>query len=111
MVLKILPTISLFLAVQQAHGTNNKYPKNIAYGLLASVVGDAALVWDGLFVVGMLAFGLGHFFYIKALNLKGNLLGACAKKSFGKALLVYGLAFIVWYMLLFNGLKDEVLKF
>ena len=36
------------------------------------VVGDAALVWDDFFVVGMLAFAVGHFFYIKVIIAEKN---------------------------------------
>ena len=35
---------------------------------MALVAGDAALVWDQLFVVGILFFALAHFFYIKVKN-------------------------------------------
>ena len=36
------------------------------------MVGDAAMVWDSLFLVGIIAFAVAHFFYITALNTKGK---------------------------------------
>jgi len=109
MLLKILPTIALYGAIRFGIRYTNWYQKYIAFGLAASVVGDAALVWDHLFVIGMLAFAVGHFFYIKALNLKGGILGKSAKNGLTSAVVLYGLAGCIWYFLLFPGLQDPIL--
>lgn len=42
------------------------YSKHILYGLLSSVLGDALLIWDSLFIYGMIAFIVGHVNYILA---------------------------------------------
>lgn len=42
------------------------YSKHILYGLLSSVLGDALLIWDSLFIYGMIAFIIGHVNYIVA---------------------------------------------
>jgi len=56
------------------------------------VLGDAALVWDQLFVAGILCFAAAHFFYIKALNLKGTILGSDKFRSIGLGVSLYGAA-------------------
>jgi len=111
MLLKILPTLSLPIAIRLANKAPNSYQYLVSYGLLASVLGDAALVWDQLFVVGILWFGVAHFFYIKALNLKGTFLGRDKFRSLGLGVTLYGAAFFIWFFLLRSGLQDDnVLK-
>lgn len=76
------------------------------------VLGDAALVWDQLFVAGILCFAAAHFFYIKALNLKGTILGRDKFRSIGLGVSLYGAAFLIWFLLIRAGLQDEsILKF
>ena len=36
------------------------------FGLFFGLLGDAFLVYDEFFVLGMIAFGVGHLFYISA---------------------------------------------
>eukprot|EP00088_Acartia_fossae_P068271 TRINITY_DN8623_c0_g1_i1.p1 TRINITY_DN8623_c0_g1~~TRINITY_DN8623_c0_g1_i1.p1 ORF type:complete len:238 (+),score=40.58 TRINITY_DN8623_c0_g1_i1:40-753(+) len=114
MLLKIAPTVSLYVGLEQRFkelgDDRNGYQKNLGYGLLASVVGDAALVWDSLFLVGMVAFATGHFFYIRALQLKTrSFFGSSIFYSIGLGVVLYGLAALIWHMLLRTGLQDDVL--
>jgi len=110
LLLKVIPTLCLYFGVKQG-GVESHYLRNIARGLLASAAGDAALVWDSLFIVGILAFAVGHFFYIKALGYKGGLLGRDSVRSVGLGTILYGLALLIWYTMLRTGLQeDSVLK-
>ncbi|KAF6216787.1 hypothetical protein GE061_001137 [Apolygus lucorum] len=46
----------------------NRYSKKIFLGLLFSSIGDALLTMDDAFILGMVAFGVAHLFYISALG-------------------------------------------
>jgi uncharacterized membrane protein YhhN len=114
LILKIAPTVSLYFGIYQGFKNINKnrkiYQMNIAYGMLASVVGDAALVWDSLFLVGMVGFAAAHYFFILALHSKGRpFFGDNFLSSVGLGVVLYGLATIIWYILLRPGLQDDVL--
>jgi len=118
MLLKIAPTVALYYGVlrksRKVHENSFRkgYYNNIAYGLLASVVGDAAMVWDSLFLGGIIAFAVAHYFYITALNTKGKgVFGNDFLKSVGLGCVIYGLAAIIWYTLLKPGLQDDLILY
>lgn len=75
-VLKCLPTFTLCIFVLWYDGfsfTNTRsYSKCVLGGLVASMLGDAFLVYadDGYFLHGMAAFGLAHISYICAFGFK-----------------------------------------
>ncbi|XP_023011937.1 lysoplasmalogenase TMEM86A [Leptinotarsa decemlineata] len=77
-ILKCLPIVSLMLFVL-LHGMNlkdeYKYSRRILTGLIFCCIGDALLIWNNYFDLGMLAFIIGHVEYVRAfgfrpLNLK-----------------------------------------
>lgn len=109
LILKVLPIISLWHTVSTAAVTS--YQRNIAYGLLASAVGDAALVWNSLFVVGMVAFAIGHSFYILALASRTTVPADQTFSRLTKALFLYGITVLVWWTVLRPGLQEPELKF
>lgn len=73
MFLKCLPILSLLLFVLM-HGMSlgNEYTfsRRILIGLIFSCIGDGLLVWRELFLHGMVAFGIGHMFFISAFGFK-----------------------------------------
>lgn len=71
--LKCLPILSLILFTfwhESSTGIKIKYTKYIQVGLAFGCIGDAFLVWPGYFAPGMIAFGIGHVFYILAFGLQ-----------------------------------------
>ncbi|KAL0273295.1 UNVERIFIED_CONTAM: hypothetical protein PYX00_005998 [Menopon gallinae] len=72
LVVKCLPIFSLAGAVFSSTDkrTGSGIHKLIFYALIASSVGDACLVWDKSFPLGMVAFAIAHCFYIKAFGFK-----------------------------------------
>lgn len=72
-VLKCLPIVSLMLFVLlhgMSLGDEYKYSRRILTGLIFCCIGDAFLIWHHYFDVGMLAFIVGHVYYISAFGFK-----------------------------------------
>ncbi|KAJ8982988.1 hypothetical protein NQ317_001429 [Molorchus minor] len=72
-ILKCLPIISLMLFVVlhgMSLGEEYKYSRRILTGLIFCCIGDAFLIWQQYFDVGMLAFIIGHIYYISAFGFK-----------------------------------------
>ncbi|XP_059809200.1 lysoplasmalogenase-like protein TMEM86A [Hypanus sabinus] len=72
---KCLPTLCLaFFILAHSWGVGKTHPhsKKFVLGLLSSALGDVFLTWgdQGFFNHGVLAFGIGHVFYITALGLR-----------------------------------------
>ncbi|XP_037744332.1 lysoplasmalogenase [Chelonia mydas] len=70
---KSLPLLSLiFFLKAQAWGDGAWTPsaRRVCWGLVFSSVGDTCLVWQQLFLPGMVAFALAHVCYIWALGLR-----------------------------------------
>ncbi|XP_064630636.1 lysoplasmalogenase TMEM86A-like [Lineus longissimus] len=67
-VAKCLPIIFLTVFVDTTSGRtlDYKFKKYVFFGLIGCCVGDACLVYPEGFIPGMLAFAIGHGFYIKA---------------------------------------------
>jgi len=67
---KCLPVICLlvFVHLNRLNGSKDQpdFSRRIFIALVFCFIGDACLVWDHLFVFGMIAFGVGHVFYIRA---------------------------------------------
>uniref|UniRef100_A0A6P7GKQ3 lysoplasmalogenase n=1 Tax=Diabrotica virgifera virgifera TaxID=50390 RepID=A0A6P7GKQ3_DIAVI len=72
-ILKCLPIVSLMLFVilnGMSLGNEYKYSRKILLGLIFCCIGDALLVWNQYFDLGMLAFMIGHLQYIMAFGFK-----------------------------------------
>ncbi|KAJ8922522.1 hypothetical protein NQ315_007552 [Exocentrus adspersus] len=72
-VLKCLPIVSLMLFVVlhgMSLGEEYKYSRRILTGLIFCCIGDAFLIWHHYFDIGMLAFIVGHIYYISAFGFK-----------------------------------------
>ncbi|CAG9856748.1 unnamed protein product [Phyllotreta striolata] len=68
-ILKCLPIISLMLFVLlngMSLKDEYKYSRRILLGLVFCCIGDALLLWNQYFDLGMLAFTAGHIQYIRA---------------------------------------------
>ena len=50
-------------------GDEKSTHRKIMFGLMFGVCGDALLVYNDYFVFGMLAFGIGHVFYMSAFEM------------------------------------------
>ncbi|KAG5885908.1 hypothetical protein JTB14_012155 [Gonioctena quinquepunctata] len=92
-ILKCLPIVSLMLFVL-LHGMNlkdeYKYSRRILTGLIFCCIGDAFLIWNQYFDLGMLAFIIGHIQYVLAFGFKPlNLKLGLALYSLGAAVLFY----------------------
>lgn len=77
-------------------------------GLLASAVGDAALVYPSGFLLGMAGFAIAHLFYILSLP-STSLLGRRPAFGFFSAATLLALAAAIWHHFLRAGLTDPVL--
>lgn len=72
-ILKCLPIVSLMLFVLlngMSLGDEYKYSRRILTGLIFCCIGDALLIWNQYFDLGMLAFIMGHLQYILAFGFK-----------------------------------------
>ncbi|CAH2005024.1 unnamed protein product [Acanthoscelides obtectus] len=72
-ILKCLPILSLMLFVLlhgMSLGEEYKYSRRILSGLIFCCIGDALLVWNQYFDIGMFAFIIGHVYYILAFGFK-----------------------------------------
>ncbi|VEN56784.1 unnamed protein product [Callosobruchus maculatus] len=72
-ILKCLPILSLMLFVLlhgMSLGEEYKYSRRILSGLIFCCIGDALLVWNQYFDIGMFAFIIGHIYYILAFGFK-----------------------------------------
>merc|ERR1711911_320120 len=66
---KCLPVICLLFFVLvnvQSQKDQNNFSRRVFIALIFCCIGDGCLVWDELFIFGMVAFAIGHFFYISA---------------------------------------------
>lgn len=72
-ILKCLPIVSLMLFVLlngMSLKDEYKYSRRILMGLIFCCIGDALLIWNQYFDLGMLAFIAGHIQYIRAFGFK-----------------------------------------
>lgn len=75
-VFKVLTTLMLFLAVFSDavfSYSNGKAGVLVSFGLLAGVLGDFFLEFERFFIYGMVAFLLGHMFYVFGFYMMGGL--------------------------------------
>ncbi|KAK7072859.1 Lysoplasmalogenase-like protein tmem86a [Halocaridina rubra] len=73
MVIKCLPILSLIAFVLlhgMSLGEEYAYSRRILLGLIFSVIGDALLVWDDLFIHGLSAFLIAQCLYVSAFGFK-----------------------------------------
>lgn len=72
-IVKCLPIVSLMIFVL-LHGMNlsdeYKYARGILIGLIFCCLGDAFLIWHQYFEFGMVAFAIGHIYYILTFGFK-----------------------------------------
>ena len=66
---------------------------NLMRSLLA--LGDGALVWKEGFLLGILNFSVGHYFYIRSVR-TDKLLGDSAVLSLSLALVLYGASAVIY---------------
>lgn len=94
--LKPIPVLcmALWLAVQPKKG---RYQLLVIAGLILGAAGDVLLEMEGLFIVGLLSFLLGHVAYILAFLQDSRKLFA------GKALIAYAYGAIMFTVLLTAG--------
>jgi len=108
LVLKTLPTLNLAAALHLQPPSNSRRQKLTMCGLLASAVGDAALVYPSGFLLGMAGFAIAHLFYILSLP-PTTLLGRRPAFGFFSAATLLALAAAIWHHFLRAGLTDPVL--
>jgi len=93
--IKCLPILCLVLYVLVAQkllgGAKHKtqHEKQIILGLIFSAIGDVCLVWNNLFIIGMLAFGIGHVYYTLALGFRP------LKLHFGLIMSLFGVGMLL----------------
>jgi len=80
----------------------------VRLGLFFSALGDGALVWEEGFLLGMLNFSVGHYFYIRSVR-TDKLLGDNLVFSLSLALVLYGASAAIYLHFLQAGLVDPVL--
>ncbi|WP_448377205.1 lysoplasmalogenase [Fervidobacterium sp.] len=93
-VFKVLTTISLFVAAMQSFkvSQSDRVILMVALGLLFGAFGDFFMEWEKTFIHGMLAFLLGHMFYIS-----GFLeMGSRPSWIFAVFLLLFGLSYFLF---------------
>lgn len=73
MVIKCLPVLCLIAFVLlhgRTLGAETAYSRGILLGLLFSVLGDALLIWDDLFIHGLVSFLIAQVMYIYAFGFR-----------------------------------------
>lgn len=68
-VFKPLATILVLLLPVLFSKSNNKYKAHIILGLCFCLIGDVLLLFESLFIIGLIAFLIGHLIFIKAFTL------------------------------------------
>merc|ERR1711976_9204 len=108
--IKILPMVTLVLFMNNMSSIkkfNNQKTSSMITGMFSSIIGDVCLVpsfWQGfgkdMFLPGVLVFGIGHGFYIKAFGLKWD-----------NTTLIGPLAYYGYFITSMFVVDDEVLNF
>ena len=107
--LKCLPTLTCALVLKFKQPSSPRQ-RSVRSGLLFSAIGDAALVWPQGFLIGMLSFAIGHFYYISSIKSSSkSFLGESPKYSLILGFLLYGSALLIFNNFLQPGISDPVL--
>lgn len=114
----IKPSITISLMTFYVYQTQLKgrFAKRIFIGLLFGLIGDSLLMFvnvnEGLFMYGLIAFLIGHLFYISAFYLDYKWNPSIQKAASKIALVVFGVFCAVFYLFLrphLGGMKIPVL--
>lgn len=111
MIFKPLTTVLIIvIAVAELHPVSSTYQGLIVAGLVASLIGDVALLQsaDRWFLYGLVSFLVAHLLYIAAFNLESE---GLARWYFAIPFALYGLLMLLWLWPHLESMRAPVLLY